>query len=177
MDWLPNEDGIQWFASEILPRIRREIADVRLWVVGRNPTAAVRALGEEHADIEVTGTVDDIRPYIDRGAVYVVPLRIGGGTRIKIFEAMAMERATVSTRIGAEGLPVHHGEDIVLADDPAEFAAQVVRLLRDRAARRALGSTAGRLVRENFTHDVVAQRFGEICEDVLRRARGASECA
>jgi glycosyltransferase involved in cell wall biosynthesis len=174
MDWLPNEDGIQWFVGEILPLIRQEVPDVRFWVVGRNPTAAVRKLGEDHADVQVTGTVDDIRPYIDRGSVFVVPLRIGGGTRIKIFEAMAMERAVVSTRMGAEGLPVSHDEDIVLADDPAAFASEVVRLLRDRVARRALGATAGRLVHGNFTHDVVAQRFGAICEEVLHRARGAS---
>lgn len=174
MDWLPNEDGIQWFCREVLPLVRRELPDVKLWVVGRNPTPAVTRLGEGDPGVEVTGTVDDIRPYIDRGAVYVVPLRIGGGTRIKIFEAMAMDRAVVSTRIGAEGLPVTDGADIALADEPDAFAREVVRLLGDRAARRALGAAAGKLVRDNFTHDVVARRFAEICEGVVKRTRGAA---
>ena len=105
MDWLPNEDGMVYFVREILPLIRRTEPDATLSIIGRSPTPAVRRLGEEQG-IEVTGSVDDVRPHLAAGSVYVVPLRIGGGTRLKIFEAMGMAKAVVSTSIGAEGLPV-----------------------------------------------------------------------
>jgi glycosyltransferase involved in cell wall biosynthesis len=165
MDWFPNDDAMQYFAGTILPIIRREL-DVTFWIVGRNPPDTVRRLAETQPDIRVTGTVDDVRPFMDRAGVYVVPLRIGGGTRIKIFEAMAMAKAVVSTSIGAEGLPVTNGRDIMLEDEPARFAAQVVRLLKDCAERRRLGEAARALVVERYTWDVAARRFAEICERV-----------
>lgn len=168
MDWFPNDDAMQYFVREILPVIRREL-DVTLWIVGRNPTEAIRRLAGGHPGVRVTGTVDDVRPYIDRAGVYVVPLRIGGGTRIKIFEAMAMAKGVVSTTIGAEGLPVTSGRDIVLEDDPGRFAAQVIRLLEDRGERRRIGGAARALVVERYTWDVAAQRFAEICERVRTR--------
>lgn len=151
MSWLPNEDAIGYFAAEILPIIQQSVPDVTLWVVGRNPTRKVRALAEDNAAIRVTGAVDDIRPYVHRAAVYVVPLRIGGGTRIKIFEAMAMRMPVVSTTIGAEGLPVTDGEDICLADTPAEFARQTVRLLREPAVAAKMAQTARTLVESRYS--------------------------
>lgn len=173
MDWFPNEDGVQYFVRDVLPRIRQEVP-VTFWVVGRTPSAAIRRLGEEHPDVRVTGTVDDVRPFIDQGGVYVVPLRIGGGTRIKIFEAMAMARPVVSTTIGAEGLPVSHGENVVLADEPEVFASEVVRLLRSRDERRRIGDAARRLMVERYTWDVAARRFSDICESVRGRAGRAA---
>ena len=100
--------------------------------------------------VNVTGRVEDVRPYIAQGAVYVVPLRIGGGTRLKIFEAMAMGRAVVSTTVGAEGLPVTPGEHLIIADNPDRFAQAVVRLLRDQGLRTSLEQAARRLVVERF---------------------------
>ena len=174
MDWLPNVDGITWFAEEILPLIKRELP-VKVWVVGRKPLPAVSELASKHKEIEVTGTVDDVRPYMGRARVYMVPLRIGGGTRMKIYEAMAMGLPVVSTRVGAEGLPVHDGKDIVLADEPAAFARSIVDLLRDAGRRRALGAAGRRLTTESFSWDVVARRFGDICESVVaHRMRGAA---
>jgi sugar transferase (PEP-CTERM/EpsH1 system associated) len=166
MDWLPNVDGITWFAREILPLLRQELP-VKVWVVGRKPAPEVKALAEKHPDIEVTGTVDDVRPYIGRARVYIVPLRIGGGTRMKIFEAMAMGKPVVSTRIGAEGLPLTDGRDIALADEPAAFAARVLELLRSQEQRRALGAAGRALVTEKFSWEGVARRFTEICEGVV----------
>lgn len=166
MDWLPNEDGMVWFADEILPRIRAEL-DVTVWVVGRRPSPRVAELGARPG-IEITGTVEDVRPFIDRGGVYIVPLRVGSGTRMKIFEAMAMGKAVVSTTIGAEGLPVTHHENIILADEPSDFAAQCVRLLRSRSERERLGRAACEMVRARYTWDVVADAFATICEDVVR---------
>ncbi|NQT19887.1 MAG: glycosyltransferase [Planctomycetes bacterium] len=171
MDWLPNEDAMIFFAGQILPLIRRKL-DVKFWIVGRNPTPAVQRLAEENADVEVTGTVDDVRPFIDRASVYVVPLRVGGGTRIKIFEAMAMGKAVVSTRVGAEGLPVSDGENIILADEPEQFARKTIELLEHNDARSRLGEAACRLVRENYTWDVAAKCFSDICERVARSVKG-----
>ena len=102
MDWLPNEDGMTYFCREILPRIRQQEPETTLSIIGRAPTPAVKRLADG-TGIEVTGRVDDVRPHVAAGAVYVVPLRIGGGTRLKIFEAMAMGKAVVSTTVGAEG--------------------------------------------------------------------------
>src|SRR4029453_16134997 len=115
--------------------IRRSEPEASLSIIGRAPTPAVRRLADE-AGIEGTGSVDDVRPHPAAGSVYVVPLRIGGGTRLKIFEAMGMAKAVVSTSIGAEGLPVSDGTDILLADDPASFADAVVRGIRDAEGRR-----------------------------------------
>ncbi|MGH9377803.1 MAG: glycosyltransferase [Terriglobia bacterium] len=159
MDWMANEDGIIFFVDEILPRIRAEIPTAELEIIGRSPSPVLRALAAKTAGVSVTGRVDDIRPYVHRGAVYVVPLRVGSGTRLKIFEAMAMGKAIVSTSIGAEGLPVEHGKNIILADEPAEFARQVVHLLNSPSARSELGKAARLLVERNYSWSVVAGKF------------------
>src|SRR5207253_10840240 len=139
-----HEDGIVYFVEAIFPRIRRAVPDVSLTVVGRNPGPRVRRLAT-HPGVRVTGTVSDVRPYVARAAVCVVPLRVGGGTRLKIFESLAMGKAVVSTSVGAEGLPLVAGEHFLRADDPSDFAHAVVRLLRDRDLRRRLGLTGRRL--------------------------------
>jgi sugar transferase (PEP-CTERM/EpsH1 system associated) len=155
MDWLPNEDAMLYFADNILPLIRERVPGVKLIVVGRQPTQPVRALAARHPNIEVTGTVADIRPYLKKACVYVVPLRIGGGTRIKIFEAMAMGKAVVSTSIGAEGLPVASGKNIVIEDTPEAFAAAVLRLLGDAEERRDVGRAARELVERQYSWSAV----------------------
>jgi sugar transferase (PEP-CTERM/EpsH1 system associated) len=165
MDWLPNEDGMQLFVREILPRIRESIPDATLSIIGRAPTPAVQRLAEDRG-VEVTGRVDDIRPHIAAGAVYVVPLRIGGGTRLKIFEAMAMGKAVVSTTIGAEGLPVTDGRDIRIADDPASFARAVVHLIREPEERRILEAAARRLVQDRYDWSAVAVDFERALADI-----------
>jgi glycosyltransferase involved in cell wall biosynthesis len=170
MDWLPNADGVLYFCREVLPLIRAAEPDVTFTIVGRSPTPEVRRLAEDRG-IEVTGRVEDVRPYLAKSAVYVVPLRIGGGTRLKIFEAMGMGKAVVSTTIGAEGLPVTNDADIVIADEPATFAAAIVRMIRDDAARTRLEDAARRLVVERYDWSAVAQDF----EDALARvAKGDS---
>jgi polysaccharide biosynthesis protein PslH len=170
MDWLPNVDGVQFFCREILPRVRQAVPEATFSIVGRAPTPAVRRLAQE-AGVEVTGRVEDVRPYLAQAAVYVVPLRIGGGTRLKIFEAMSAGRAVVSTRIGAEGLPVEDGRHLLLADDPPAFAHAVVKLLHDESARRALGQAARALVTERYDWAAAAERF----EDALQHSWTPSE--
>lgn len=162
MDWHPNEDAVLHFADSMLPLIRQQIPDVSLAVVGRRPTERLRQAGEKHG-ILVTGTVDDVRPYIAEASVYVVPLRAGGGTRLKIFEALAMGKAVVSTTVGAEGLALTPGREYVAADDPRAFAAAVVSLLRDSRRRRALGQAGRRLVEERYSWAQVAGEFESLC--------------
>ena len=174
MDWLPNEDGMTYFCREILPRIRRAEPDATVSIVGRSPTPAVKKLAEI-SGVEVTGRVEDVRPHVGRGAVYIVPLRIGGGTRLKIFEAMSMAKAVVSTTIGAEGLPVTAGRDIVIADEPARFAQAVVHMIRDESARRTIEAAARRLVVERYDWSAVAAGFEEALERLT--TRGAVERA
>ncbi len=166
MDWLPNEDAILFFADEILPRIATRVPDVRLTVVGRTPSARLLRRLQHRPAVTVTGRVDDIRPYVERATVYVVPLRIGGGTRIKLYEAMAMGKAIVSTPVGAEGLPVRDGEHVVLADKPEAFADAVVRLLDDAEARGALGRAARRFVEVECSWEAAAASFGAACRAV-----------
>jgi len=172
MDWLPNEDGMQYFVREILPRIRQVEPQTTLSIIGRAPTPAVKRLAELPG-IEVTGRVDDVRPHIADGSVYIVPLRIGGGTRLKIFEAMSMAKAVVSTTVGAEGLPVTHGHDIVIADEPARFAQTVVHLIRDAELRGRIETEARRLMVDRYDWSAVAEDF----EDALTRLQRAGVAA
>lgn len=163
MDWLPNDDAIRYFTREIMPLIKSKVPDLTLTVVGRNPAPALLDLSKEDPSLIMTGRVDDVRPYIESAAVYIVPLRIGGGTRLKIYEAMAMEKALVSTTIGAEGLPLTNGVELLLADEPATFADAVVRVLNDQDYANDLGQRAAAVVRENFGWRQVTERFISIC--------------
>jgi len=165
MDWLPNEDAMQYFIRELLPLVRKEIPDVTLTVVGRNPYASLVELSKSDKSIVVTGRVDDVRPYIEKAAVYVVPIRIGGGTRLKIYEAMSMGKPVVSTTVGAEGLPVTNNEELVLADSASDFAAALIRVFRDREWAAALGERAAKLVREKFGWRGVAESFAALCAE------------
>jgi glycosyltransferase involved in cell wall biosynthesis len=170
MDWHPNEDAVLYFIDAILPRIRGDVPDASLAVVGRHPSAKLRAAGER-AGVLITGTVDDVRPYLREAAVCVVPLRAGGGTRLKIFEALALAKPVVSTSIGAEGLSLVPGQQVVIADDPAEFARAVVSLLRDPKRQQAIGLAGRRLVEHRYSWATVASEFEALCEEVVRRHR------
>jgi glycosyltransferase involved in cell wall biosynthesis len=163
MDWEPNADAVQYFAEAIWPAIRAAVPSARLQVVGRNPTAAILQLASQC--IEIVGTVPSVLEYLHRAAVVAVPLRVGGGTRLKIFEAMGAGKAVVSTTIGAEGLAVVDGRDILLADTPAAFSAAVIRLLQDSNERRRLEDAAlGTASRYDWS--AIAERF----ETILARA-------
>jgi glycosyltransferase involved in cell wall biosynthesis len=168
MDWLPNEDGILYFVEQVLPRIKRVLPDISLTIVGRNPFPRLVELSRQDPAITVTGRVDDVRPYMERAAAYIVPIRIGGGTRLKVYEAMAMEMPVVSTRVGAEGLPVVDGQHLLFADSPEDFASAVIRVLTDARLARALGAQAAATVRERFGWDNVASKFSFICQNALR---------
>jgi glycosyltransferase involved in cell wall biosynthesis len=170
MDWYPNEDGVAHFVESILPQVRREVPDAHVTVVGRNPSARIRAL---EPAVQVTGTVDDVRPFLDQAAVVVVPLRVGGGTRLKIFEALSMAKPVVSTTVGAEGLPLEPDEHVVLADEPDAFARAVVALLRDPQRRMALGTAGRRLVETEYGWATVARSFERQLEEVVHASHAS----
>ena len=166
MDWLPNQDGVRHFVSAVWPEIRRRRPETTFQIVGRNPSPAVERLAQAPG-VEVVGTVPDVRPYLAEAAVVVVPLVVGGGTRIKIFEAMAMEKAVVSTPLGAEGLKLTPGEHIVIADEPADFAGAVCDLLEHADRRARLAAKARRLVTGNYSAERIARQFDEICRQTV----------
>jgi glycosyltransferase involved in cell wall biosynthesis len=170
MDWEANIDAVEYFCREMWPSIRQVIPDAVFRIVGRDPHPRVRLLASD--SVQVTGNVLSPVDHLCEAMVFVVPLRIGGGTRLKIFEAMASGRAVVSTTIGAEGLDVHHGTDVLLADTPEAFAHAVVTVIKNDALRRSLEERAIELAAR---HDWSA--IGRQFERVLRRAAGTVEDA
>jgi glycosyltransferase involved in cell wall biosynthesis len=164
MDWLPNIDAVRYFVGEILPLIRRRCPEVPVAIVGRDPSAEIREMARRDPYIHVSGTVSDVRPYLWGSLVSVVPLRIGGGTRLKIYESMAARVPVVSTAIGAEGLTVHPPQDIRIADTPDAFAAECVQLLQNDRARCSLADAGWSLVNAKFSWDQIAADFENILE-------------
>ncbi len=169
MNYPPNADAAVFFARSILPRIRAEVPDVKFIVAGHSPLPCVRGLAAD-PDIEVTGSVADLRPYYERAAVNVVPLRAGGGTRLKILESMALGRPVVSTTIGCEGLDVEHDHHLLISDRPEEYADCVTRLLREPALRQRLAAAARELVETRYDWRAIAQRLLNLYGDLTREA-------
>jgi glycosyltransferase involved in cell wall biosynthesis len=165
MDWLPNVDGVVYFVRDVLPLIRRRRPECTLAIVGRTPPLNVSQLAAEDPRIRVTGTVPDIRPYLWGSLVSIVPLRIGGGTRLKIYEAMAAKIPVVSTTIGAEGLTVNPPIDIRIADRPEDFAAHCIALLENGEERTRLAGAAWEMVNAQFSWEQVSRCFERIMLD------------
>ena len=159
MDWMPNVDGVLWFAEHVLPLIRARQRDLPITVVGRTPPPAILALAGSDPFFFVTGTVADVRPYLWNAAASIVPLRIGGGTRLKIYEAMAAGLPVVSTTVGAEGLDVRDGETIAIADSRDEFARRCLDLATASEASRYMSSAALDLVSSRCSWEQVSRMF------------------
>lgn len=157
MDWMPNSEGIRWFVRDVFPLILKKRPGTTFAIVGRKPPADIDAMTNER--IQVTGTVPDVRPYLWGGKVSVVPLRIGGGTRLKIYEAMAASVPVVSTKIGAEGLEIEDGASIAIANDAAAFAGRCVDLLNDPAACQRMARRALEIVGERYSWESVTTQF------------------
>jgi sugar transferase (PEP-CTERM/EpsH1 system associated) len=171
IDYHPNTDGVLHFCADILPRIHAAAPEAVFTVVGKEPPAAVQALAGP--GVMITGAVPDVRPWMRRAAVFVVPLRMGGGTRLKILEAMASERAVVSTSLGCEGIDVTPGEDILIADTPAAFAQAVVRCLRDPGLRARLGARGRALVERRYRWEVVGDALSAVYGHLVAPRRPA----
>jgi sugar transferase (PEP-CTERM/EpsH1 system associated) len=169
MDYHANVDGIVWFCREIWPRVRAARPNLQLQIVGGHPTSEVRQLAQ-HAGVEVTGFVKDVRPYLAEATVAVVPLRVGGGTRLKILEMLALGKTVVSTSIGAEGLAVRSGRELLIGDGPEGFAEQVERGLADAGLRERLGTAGRRLVEAEYDWGAIARRLEDVYADCVERA-------
>jgi glycosyltransferase involved in cell wall biosynthesis len=163
MDWAANVDGVRFFLADIWPLVLQKQPDARFTVVGRHPPAALLREAEGVAGVTFTGFVDDVRPYVRAAQAFVIPLRVGGGTRIKAFEAMAMGCPLVSTAVGIEGLGVAPDEHYLLCDSTAEQAAAVLRLFNDAALRQSLSQAAREQVEQRYGHRVAALAFEQIC--------------
>ena len=169
MDWYPNEDAVAFFADEVLPRIQEKVPDVQFSIVGGNPSARVQRLAEREG-VVVTGRVPEIKPYFAEATVFVVPLRIGSGTRLKILEALAMGKAIVSTSVGAEGLDLKDGEEIFIADEPKAFADAVTRLLTDASLRRRIGGNGRARVEQDYDWRSIGEKLYLLYTKIGRRA-------
>jgi polysaccharide biosynthesis protein PslH len=171
MDWLANIDAIEFFLDAVWPKIAAAAPEARMTVVGRAPPAQLVARAcARFPNWAFTGYVDDIRPHIRSAAVYVIPLRVGGGTRLKVFEAMALGCPVVSTAIGVEGLPLEHGTHYLRADEPEDLALCVLGLLRDAGQRERLSNAARTYVAERFSFRTIARDFENICLETLERS-------
>jgi glycosyltransferase involved in cell wall biosynthesis len=171
MDWEANQDAVRWFIREVLPAIRARVPGTEFWMIGRNPPTAITALAEGDAGLRITGTVPDVRPLMAEASAMVLPLRIGGGTRIKIYEAMAMGVPVLSTTIGAEGLDVTHGENILLTDTAEVMANEAIRLLENSVLAGQIAATARRHVAEKYSWARVAGIFTGYCDEAIARRR------
>jgi len=169
MAYVPNSDGMLYFLDEIFPLIKKKVPGVTITIVGNRPPREL--LRRASDDVIVTGYVDDVRPFVERAAVYVAPLRIGSGTRLKILEALSMKKPVVTTSIGCEGLDVVDGESALVADEPEAFACRVIELLHSDRLRRKLMRTGSELVREKYDWRIVHKRLDEAYCEVLRSAR------
>lgn len=149
-----NQDAVCWFTAKIWPLVRQQIPGVQFWIVGRNPNPEIWKLAGEPG-IKVTGTVEDVREYYGRAKVFVVPLRFGGGTKLKTLEAMAMGLPVVSTAVGAQGLEVISGQHLYIAERPEDFASRVVELMKDHEKAASIGVAARILVEEKYSWESI----------------------
>jgi sugar transferase (PEP-CTERM/EpsH1 system associated) len=172
MDWEPNIDALEYFCGEIWPLVQAKVPAAKFRIVGRNPDERIQKLASKF--VKVTGTVASVVDHLRQAATVIVPLRIGGGTRLKIYEAMAMGKAVVSTSVGAEGLDVHHGRDIVLADDPENFAQAVIMFLQDRELRSRYERAASELAGQ-YGWPAIGDKFLHVLEIVAGINRPAKQ--
>jgi glycosyltransferase involved in cell wall biosynthesis len=163
----PNRDAVHYFCEGIWPRVREEVPEARFYVVGKDPTPDLVALARSDPSLVVTGTVDDVRPYFEKSKVFVNPVRIGGGFRGKILEAMSMQLPIVTTSLGAEGVDAENGRDMIIADDPADFSSAVIRLLQDDDMCERLGMRARELAVERFSWGKGVQELEQVLMEVV----------
>ncbi len=165
MNYPPNIEAVRWFYEEIFPRVQAKYPEVCWQIVGWQPADDIQMM-HQPPTIEVTGYVDDIRPYLANSSVVVVPIRLGSGTRLKILDAWAMGKAIVSTRLGAEGLEALDGSNILLADEPQQFADYIVHLLRSPEARSSLGEAGRRTVESHYSWQTISQRLEAVYQSL-----------
>lgn len=166
MGYVPNDDAMNYFLDKIFPLIQKKVPDIKIYIVGNRPSKRLRRRASDN--VIVTGFVEDVRPYIWRANVYVVPLRMGSGTRLKVVEALSMKKPVVSTRIGCEGIDVKDGESIMIRDDPSEFADTVVQLLHDRVTCDTLAENGYEIVHRKYDWAVIGDKVCRVYESLNR---------
>jgi len=167
MDWLPNDDAISYFCKEILPLVWQKNNFLKLNVVGKNPSKFVKDLSVRDGRVNVTGRVEDVRPFIEQAKIFIVPLRIGGGTRLKILEAMAMGKAVISTTIGAEGIACKNGVNISIADSPKDFAQKIIELCKQPVLAAAMGQEGRNLVCQEYDWNIVGKKLNAVYQEIV----------
>ena len=168
MGYVPNSDGMIWFLDRVFPLIEKEIPRVTINIVGNQPPRELLRRAREN--VVITGYVDDVRPHIWRSAVYVVPLLMGGGTRLKVLEAMAMKKPIVTTAVGCEGIDVRHGETALVANTPREFASSVIELLRNRSLQDRLSRNGHELVHAKYDWRIIGRQVESVYHDLMHPA-------
>jgi glycosyltransferase involved in cell wall biosynthesis len=171
MNMFANRDAVEWFLDAIWPLIKTEVPEARFHAVGARPSPRILEAAAAGDGVEAPGFVDDVRPLVGRCAVYIVPLRVGGGTRLKMVDAMAQGKAIVATSLGAEGIDGENGKHFLLADDPATFARTVVGLLRDADARAKLGAAARQRAVERYAWPIIGDKLLACYEQVIQDSR------
>lgn len=172
MSWYPNRDAMLWFVDEIWPLVKQRVPSASMSIVGAQPPDPVRELAARDARVSAPGFVDDVRPYVDRAQVYVCPIRDGGGTRLKVLDALAMGKALVAHPIAVEGLAVEPERHVLLAETPRQFADQVARLVHDRHLRERLSTAGRRLVEERYDFREIGRRLAAAYEAVGAQEAG-----
>lgn len=171
MNMFANRDAVEWFIDAIWPRIKAKVPNAKFLAVGQRPSTRVRTAAAEDPSIEAPGFVPDVRSWVERASVYVVPLRVGGGTRLKVLDAMAQGKAIVATRIGAEGIVGEHGAEFIFADDPDAFANAVIDVLKDKALRERLGVAARARAESDYAWPILGRRLAVEYARVLEERR------
>lgn len=169
MTWYPNRDAVLYFLKEIWPLIESEIPDISFTLIGRQPLKEIVRLSHKKGNIEVLGFVDDVRPYLAQASTFIVPIRIGGGTRLKILDAFACGKAVVSTSMGCEGLEVKAGTNILIGDSPRQFADQVIKVCSDATLMKSLGKEGRKLVEEKYTWKMIGKHLNSLMHDCQGR--------
>jgi len=168
MNWYPNRDAMIYFYNSIYPLIKKEIPEVVMNIIGQDPPREIERLAEHDTSLRIHGFVKDVRDWLSHSAVYVVPIRVGGGTRLKILDAFACGKALVSTSVGCEGIDVTPGENILIGDSPEEFARQVIRILNDNTLRKKLEINARTLVESKYSWKIIGHHLDEIYQSVTK---------
>jgi sugar transferase (PEP-CTERM/EpsH1 system associated) len=166
LSWYPNADAMVCLMRDIWHLIKAKAPNVSMNVIGKLPSKEIKEFSRSHPSFKALGFVEDVRPYVAEAAVYVVPIRVGGGTRLKILDALAMGKAIVSTTVGCEGIDVTDGKDIVIADKPGEFAERTVELMHNRHLREKLGRNARRTAEDVYSWEKIAPKLEQVYEEL-----------
>lgn len=167
MKYIPNTDGMIYFLEEIFPLIKKQVPQAKVYIVGSQPPAKLKAYASD--SVKITGFVDDVRPYIDKASVFVVPLNMGSGTRLKVLEALSMQKPVVSTSVGCEGIDVEDGKHLLIRDNPKEFADAVIQLFEDKNQKHRLIEYGFELMKQKYDWKVVGEAIEHSFEHLTQQ--------